>query len=81
MILIAWFDLSSANALNLVESKNLSFGKRVKEALTLLFKHNNPYHYKLTHPTFKKIVGKAKNADNQHFLLFQLCFLHCHRQK
>ena len=34
----------------------------------------------LKRKALENIVGKGENAGNQHFLLFQQCFLTCHKQ-
>ena len=57
----------SANAFNLNKAKILLSGKEL-----------TCYHTILAVPgkkPFEHIVGKGENADNQHFLLFQQCFL------
>ena len=66
MIILATFNLSSANAFNLDRSRMLLFGQ---ELTTTLKKK-----------AFENIVGKGENAGNQHFPLFQECFLPVPRQ-
>ena len=68
------FNLSSANAFNLIKSKILSFDKELSfnvEILTL----NNPAIEGL-----ENIARIGENADNQHFLHCWKCFLPFHRQ-
>ena len=58
IIIFAMFNLSSANASNLNQSKNLSFGKELMILIKRPFENN---------------AEKRDNADNYCFLLF-LCF-------
>ena len=62
IIILATFDLSSANALNLVSSKTLSFGKELKRK-----------YLQMTKP-LENTVGKGENACNKHFLRFPTMF-------
>ena len=52
--------LSSANALNLVKAKILSFGKELNVAQVIRFAFDG----------VENIVGKGENVGFQHFLLF-----------
>ena len=80
----ATFNLPSANAFNLDQSENLSFGKELKvsiEGKGILYQLNkNPDLTAMRTKFFKNIVGKGENAGNQHFLLFLHCFLSNKRQ-
>ena len=62
-VIIARLNLSSANASNLVMSKNLSFGK----GLTL-YHIIQPFSPTFIKKGFENIVGKGENLGNQHFL-------------
>ena len=77
--------LSSAQAFSFHLSNILSFGKELKFNFLSFLKKLTLYH---AIPTFNdpkidafcKHCGKRKNASNQHFLLFPLCFRHFLKQ-
>ena len=58
----------------------------IRKGLTLYQKKSLFFFLTLKKKPFGNIVGKGKNAGNQHFLLFSLCFLlfkdkSCHLSK
>ena len=68
IITLAMFNLSFANAFNLVTPKILSFVKSsplTTQSWLLMTLRKKP---------FKNIVGKGENAGKQHFLLCPRCF-------
>ena len=75
IIISETFNLSSANAFNLVTSKSLSFGKGLKDKILVLytlkvfaddlnFTRNARFSFTLR----RNIVGKGENIVHQHFL-------------
>ena len=69
----------------LLVTSNFSFSHSVFKRLILQTHKNQGLFGKgltnLYRTPFENIVGKAENADKQHFLLFQQCLLPYERQK
>ena len=80
IIILEWCSLSSANALNLVQSKTLLFGKKLTKDKILdqlklkAFEYNHSSTYVYVYINRLNLSSEGWKTDHQYFSHFQQCF-------